>query len=71
MCYTSVLLLLPFLKISFFDVAHVLKVHLFIFGLAGSLLLCAGFLLAVASRGYSPAGGVLPAVASLAAEHRL
>ena len=36
---------------------HVLKVHLFIFGLAGSLLLCAGFLLAVASRGYSPAGG--------------
>ena len=60
-----------FLEISFFDVDHVLKLHRFVFSLARSLLLCVGFLLAMASRGYSPATGLLPAVASLAAKHRM
>ena len=48
------------------------KIILFIFGCAGSLLLCCLFLV-VASRGYSLVAvcGLLIAVASLVAERRL
>ena len=46
---------------------------MFIYGCAGSLLLCMGFFLVVASGGYSviEVDGILIAVASLVVEHRL